>query len=69
MALERDRAYQHDYLDLPEFSVRLSGPSSVVTMDGALLRGVRDVKVHQPLEGPAVVTIEFLSRGVKGIVD
>lgn len=51
---------------LHSFRVALYGHGSRVAMDGQELLGVRDVKVHQPLEGPPIVTIEFLAEDVQG---
>lgn len=50
-----------------EFQVSLSGIPSTVVMNGKRLQGVRDVKIHQPLDGPLIVTIEFVAASVVGI--
>jgi hypothetical protein len=52
-----------------EFEVDLRGYGSRVKMNGQELLNVRDIKVHQPLEGPPIVTIEFLASSVKGWAD
>ena len=54
---------------LMEFQIDLIGHGSRVKMNGQELLNVRDVKVHQPLDGPPIVTIEFLASSVKGWTD
>jgi hypothetical protein len=52
---------------LHTFQVHLKGLDSVVIMDGSTLHGIRDVKIHQPLDGLPVITIEFVAESVTGI--
>jgi hypothetical protein len=52
---------------LHTFQVHLRGLYSVVIMDGSTLHGIRDVKIHQPLDGLPVITIEFVAESVTGI--
>jgi hypothetical protein len=53
--------------ELPEFKVDLCGWGSRVIMDGTELKGIVDVKIHQPLEGTPMVTITFRASSVGGI--
>lgn len=48
------------------FELDLFGSGSRVKLNGRELEHVRDIKVHQPTEGPLTVTIEFLASEVKG---
>lgn len=52
-----------------EFEVDIIGHGSRVKMNGQELPNVRDIKIHQPLDGGPIVTIEFLATRVKGWVD
>jgi len=56
--------YAHN---LPAFQVELIGNGSRVCMDGKELKGVRSVKVEQPLDGLPTITVEFVASSVKGI--
>ena len=51
------------------FEVDLKGFDSRVKLNGVELPGVRDVKVHQPLDGPPLITIEFVAQQIKGITE
>jgi hypothetical protein len=53
-------------MNRPHFEIKLEGRDSKVWMDGLELQGVRDVKVHQPLNGSPIVTLEFVAASVKG---
>lgn len=53
----------------PVFDVYLVPRKARVWMNGTELSGVRDVKVHQPLNSPPIVIIEFLAEEVRGVPD
>jgi hypothetical protein len=48
------------------FEIDLEDVTSRVMLNGQLLDGVRDIKIHQTLNGPISVTIEFLTERVMG---
>jgi hypothetical protein len=52
-----------------EFEIDLIGWGSRIKMNGQELPNVRDIKVHQPLDGGPIVTVEFQATTVKGWKD
>jgi hypothetical protein len=48
----------------PEFVINFDIKNTRVWIDGVELRGVREVKVHQPLALAPIVTIEFVASSV-----